>query len=338
MDTHSILYRTIVWVNPWPAFLPGGIFLLSQIQGEKKFIYMVGLPTMALNHYFVREVAVTSQQTLNQPCRLRLQGSWPALPATQKKLAEYLLANLATASDLSITELGVAAGVSEGTVVKLARRLGYRGYQELRLALAQEAVIGVSLLPDDGDDLVRQVFRSNITSLEATLERLDPGEVGRATEALNDADQIEFFGCGTSALIAAEASYKFTKLGRKASAVADTHIQAMRATLLRQGDVAFGISHSGRSYETIRCLQIARETGATTICLTNYTNPPILRAADIQLVTASYDTSFHSEPMASIVSQLSIIQALFLAVLMKDEAKGLEMMRRTNLANEDRQR
>src|SRR6266508_932325 len=73
--------------------------------------------------------------------RLRLHDRFAELAPAQQRLAAFLLQNLATASDYTITELADAAAVSIGTISQLARRLGLKGYQDLRLTLAREAVL-----------------------------------------------------------------------------------------------------------------------------------------------------------------------------------------------------
>lgn len=278
---------------------------------------------------------------LHNPLYLsKIRGLEPSLPRAQAKLAQFIQEHFSGISQLSVTELAKAAGVSEGTVVKFCQLLGCQGYSDFRLRVASEAATTLPDLSylvnqeDSLNNLVTKVFRSNITGLEETLHSLDIEELAKAIAALAKARRIEFYGVGSSAFVAEEGAMKLSKLGYTCIYRNDPHNQAMFASHLSPADVAFGVSRSGRSLDTINSLRIAQKAGATTICLTNYSAAPILDISAIHLITASYDKSFHAEPMASMLSQLAIIQCIFLALAREDEA--LEYLTKTQVATEDK--
>ena len=188
--------------------------------------------------------------------RLRLRDVYADLSPAQQRLATFLLGNLDTASDYTITDLAEAARVSLGTISQLSRRLGLKGYQDLRLSLAREAVVvdaaetaGHRLdLPAGPPEVVRALERSFGRALESLVEtagRLDPAAVARAVSAIRDARRVECVGVGTASFLAQELALKLRKLGIDAIAHPDLHMQAMSAGLLGHGDVLVAISHSG---------------------------------------------------------------------------------------------
>ncbi len=87
--------------------------------------------------------------------------------------------------------------------------------------------------------------------------------------------------------------------------------------MLRTGDVAIGISHSGSTKNTIKMLEEAKKNGATTICITGMEKAPITRVSDICMVSHSKETMFRSMAMASRIAQMAIIDALVVAVSFK---------------------
>ena len=71
----------------------------------------------------------------------------------------------------------------------------------------------------------------------------------------------------------------------------------IHASMLRTGDVAIGISHSGSTKNTIKMLEEAKKNGATTICITGMEKAPITRVSDICMVSHSKETMFRSMAM-----------------------------------------
>ena len=163
-------------------------------------------------------------------------------------------------------------GCRWGLSPQLSRRLGLKGYQDLRLSLAREAVVvdaaetaGHRLdLPAGPPEVVRALERSFGRALESLVEtagRLDPAAVARAVSAIRDARRVECVGVGTASFLAQELALKLRKLGIDAIAHPDLHMQAMSAGLLGHGDVLVAISHSGRTIDTIRAAELARRRG-----------------------------------------------------------------------------
>jgi DNA-binding MurR/RpiR family transcriptional regulator len=277
--------------------------------------------------------------------RSRLRESYGDLTPAQRRLAEFLLENLAIASDFTITDLAGAAGVSIGTISQLCRRLGLKGYQDLRLSLARDAVVldagaaGQRLEIPEGPPAVREaiarVFGSSQDALVETAGRLEPASLERAVDLLASARRIECVGVATAGLVAAEAALKLRKLGLDAVSLGDTHQQAMSAALLDERDVLVAISHSGRTIDTLRAAQVARAGGAHVIVISGQVRSPLADAADVLFVTVSADTGFQVEPMASTVAAIAVIQVLFV-LLMERAGTAQDQLSMTQAAVEDR--
>jgi DNA-binding MurR/RpiR family transcriptional regulator len=137
-------------------------------------------------------------------------------------------------------------------------------------------------------------------------------------------------------LIAAEAAIKLRKLGIAANFQPDSHLQAMGAALLQEGDVLLAISHSGRSVETLHCAQLAKTGKAHVIAVTGFGPSPLHRLADVVLPTVSHDTNV--EPTASSVAALAVIHALFLLLFASNGDRLQNTYALTQAAVDQRQR
>lgn len=279
--------------------------------------------------------------------RARLAADVDALAPAQRRLARYLLEHFGSASDLGITDLADEAGVSVGTISLLCRRLGLRGYQDLRLGIAREAVSlappgGYGNLPVRGvDDDAREhaigrVFAAAIEALAETGRHLDRDAVREAVDRIASARRVEWVGVGSAGLVAAEGALKFRKLGVDSTCHFDGHQQAMSAALLDERDLLVAVSHSGRTMDVLESVRLAAAAGAHVLAITGVAVSPLARAAHMVLGTVSYDTGFQVEPMASTLAQLAVVQTLFLAYLEQVGDPAQSSLARTQSALESR--
>jgi DNA-binding MurR/RpiR family transcriptional regulator len=246
----------------------------------------------------------------------RLASLLPSLRESERKIAEYVLANAAEVVFLSITELADRTGTSEATVIRFARQLDYSGYAAFKIALALDRRAAATSLPTEltatGDvaGIKQRVLQLSIESLRDTAQLLDDSALERAVDALVAARRIEIYGVGGSAVVAQHAYMAFMQIGLPAYAVIDPHLQVASATQLGPRDVALAISQSGSSRDTVEALQHARQAGATCLCITRYARSPITRVAHVTLLAAARPTTIGGLPAFADVAQFAIIDVL----------------------------
>jgi RpiR family transcriptional regulator, carbohydrate utilization regulator len=239
---------------------------------------------------------------------------------SEKKIIEFIEQNQEEIIHLSITEVAERSETSESSVVRLCKRLGYKGFQDLKINLAKEVIAPekqILEVIEKGDDLVmikKKVFQSNIQALYDTIEVCNDDEIRKAVEAISNARLIEFYGTGGSGTIALDAHHKLLKLGIKSFAYNDPVLQAMSASVLTNEDVVIGISHTGSNTDVLAALKLAKEAGATLICITNSSKSPISNISDIVLQSASKESLFRTDAFSSRIAQLTIIDILVAAV------------------------
>ena len=239
---------------------------------------------------------------------------------------------------MTVTELAERTQTSESTVVRLCQKVGYKGYQEFKIVLARDLVEPTNAIyeridPTDNLTAIKhKIFQANAQALQDTLEVLGDGELQRAIDALASASRVEIYGVGGSGPIAFDAYHKCLKLGVPAIALSDSDMMAMSSALLGAGTVALGISHTGASRDVCEALENARGGGATTICITHRATSPITQVSDIKLFTAAKETAFRSDAMSSRIAQLSIIDAIYVGVALRDYDRSTKTIARTREA------
>lgn len=245
-----------------------------------------------------------------------------SLSPSEQKVALSVLEHPRKVVQNTITGLAQECDVSESTVVRFCKSIGLDGYKEFRIAIAQEiGAIGPELVssefeaPPEIKTLADGVFLNNIRALEATLAGLDLDAVSRAIDALAKAERVDFYGAGPSNVVAMDAYIKFMRIGMSTGFNGNTYLQAVSAAALTQRDVAVAISYSGSTRDTIDALTIARDAGATTVAITNFSDMPICEVADIVICTHADEKLFRGGTMASRTAQLGVIDLIFAGTL-----------------------
>jgi DNA-binding MurR/RpiR family transcriptional regulator len=271
-------------------------------------------------------------------CLLRIKSAMEVFKPAERSIAQFVLDNPERVMQMSISEAARDIGVGESTVIRFCRAVGYKGYQEFKLRLAQDLVEPVEYIhenisfADRTEDLSQKVFQTNVRAVEDTMKALDPGMVEVAAKALAAARRIDIYGVGYSSLTALDAKLKFARLGLVADSYGDAHLQAMAAALLGREDVAIGISHSGSTRDVVDALTAARKSGATTISITNFSPSPITRASDVVLLTASPESPLGGEVLTSRIAQLCVIDVLSVALAVALGEGCLELIKKTSEA------
>jgi DNA-binding MurR/RpiR family transcriptional regulator len=256
----------------------------------------------------------------------------------EKAVADYVLAHPEQVMNMSVSEAARDIDVGESTVIRFCRTLGYKGYQEFRLRLAQDLVEPVEFIHENisfGDstaDLAQKVFQTNVKAVGDTMKALDPEMVEVAAKALAHARRVDIYGVGYSSFTALDAKLKFVRLGLNADSYGDAHLQAMAAALLKKGDVAIGISHSGSTKDVVDALAAARKSGAATISITNFSPSPITRASDVVLLTASPESPLGGEVLTSRIAQLCVLDVLSVALAVTLGDGCLDLIKKTSEA------
>ncbi len=267
---------------------------------------------------------------------VRIRSLLPGLARAEQRVAKVVLDNPSTVARRSITEVADAAGTSETTVTRFCKAIGVGGYPELRIALAADTArtemradrdLGGEIAPDDElATVVGKVTFADARAVEETAAQVDIETLQSVVNAIASAGRVDVYGVGASAFVAADLQSKLHRIGRISFAWADTHIMLTSAAVLGPGDVAFGISHTGATTDTVEALRTAREHGATTVALTNYPTSPITDVADLVLTTAARETTFRSGAMASRIAQLTVVDCLFIGVAQRHLDKAMKAL------------
>ena len=273
-----------------------------------------------------------------------IQLSQQSLSKSERKVADLVIVAPEAILNMRVCDLAEQAEVSEPTVIRFCRSLGFDGFQSFKLQLAQHlgssgtfSQFSVSA-KDSITDLSKKVFDSTIGSLLNVRDDLDSEALEQAIQALSQASRVEFYGFGASGSVATDAQHKFFRLQVSAAAYTDPHIQHMSAISLKPNDVVVAISQSGRTKALIESVHLARETGATVIGLVPE-GTPLAELCSLPIYINVEDSQHMFTPVASRIAHLLVIDVLAMGValqrgdLLKDHLKRLNRSLRSLRSN-----
>lgn len=251
----------------------------------------------------------------------RMRAAYPSLPPSERKVVDCILSNFEEVIRMTLAELAQHSGVSDASVVRLCRSLGFNNFLELKISLTRGLDDTSRLIHDDvqeGDSsavIARKVLRTAIEAVQDTLQVLDDAIFERAVDILHNADRIMIGGVGTSGPLAHELYNRLIRLRMNCHVHTDIYLQVIEAALLTDKDAVVLISQNGSTIGPIRTAQEARRKGAKVIVITGNSVSELSELADVILLTVSHETRI--ETIDSRVAQHALTQALYVALAMR---------------------
>lgn len=207
------------------------------------------------------------------------------LTKTEEKLAQYIASHSEEVIYSTMKSLRENAGTGDATIVRLCKKLGFSGFAQLKIALAQESMIPPQSQKAD-DTFYENSANTLVNSIRKTEQLINPSSLNKAIGLLLEANRVYIFGVGHSGESAKDYEKTWLRIGLIAHAETDPHLQVQIAPLLSEHDVVIGMSLSGHTRDTYDSLKLAKQNGAKIITISNDLNSPISQLGDVKLQTA----------------------------------------------------
>lgn len=275
----------------------------------------------------------------------RIQERYSALRKSERIVADYLREHAGARMNYSITEFAQVLGVSEATISRMSRALGYSGYPDLKLSMAEGSGThtNFSNIPQDivqTDPLMATGAKlANLLSqsIMGTQRMLDARKTELCVSAIQKARRLVLIGVGGAAAIAEEAAHLFSKAGVDAYSYSDAYTQVITASTLGRDCVVIGISHTGTTQGVANALTLARKNGARTIAITSDKTSTVALAAEVVLTTWNNNTPsvpLYGDFLEGRISQLYLIDLLYLGLIFDEDTDRAAHLKTTGDALE----
>ncbi len=257
----------------------------------------------------------------------RISVLYDQLFDAEKKIAKYILNHHKEVVDMTVSELATASGVSEASVSRFCRKVGLKGFHQLKIGLAKEMVetygeakVSNDISREDIGQSLQNILANKIEELKQTVNMIDPKTFDEILTRIQSARVVQLVAVGNTIPVAIDGAFKLNELGIPAVSGTIWETQLGYSYTLGRGDVLIAISNSGESNKVLQAVEIANENGATTIGITNNPQSAIGEAAHYHITTATREKLFMDEFCFSRVSATTVMEILylFLTVSVKD--------------------
>jgi glucokinase len=245
----------------------------------------------------------------------RIQQLQAELSPAERRVANLVIENPRTVVNEAIAEIARLADVSQPTVIRFCRSLGFLGLSDFKLKFASSLTGTISVrhsqvrMSDSTHDLSAKVIDNTVSAILNFRDQLDVRSLDQAIALLRKANRVEFYAMGNSRVVALDGQHKFFRFRIPTSSYGDSHLFALAADLLKPGDVAIVISNSGKLPELLQAADAARDAGADVIAITPGQSPLAKKATVCLAVN-------HTEDSALFLSMISrFLQLLFIDIL-----------------------
>ena len=266
----------------------------------------------------------------------RIRDDMSTYSTAQRQVAKVFLDAPDWSIRANIEEIARLAEVSAPTVIRFCRALGFDGFSDFKLELAQSLAVGTPFLhraisPSDGvGGMLHKILYGAAAVLTNLEKQLDHAAVESAMEKIASAGRIECYGVGVvSSFLANNAQARFSRLGLVSNAYADAHLQLMSAAALGERDVVLAISHVGRMPTLLEAVEVAREQGATVIAMTQPNTPLAERCTIPILIEVPEDAAVRVGTEAYLAS-LVLIEALMVGVGLRLGPAAIDRLKRVH--------
>lgn len=256
-----------------------------------------------------------------------LEQNKNAYTKSEVKLYEYVKEHLDKIMYCSLTELSEICSVGEATVLRFCRKLGFTGYQDFKLAVAQELTFVNQ--QSENETYVEKVKSNMIGVIEDTYAIIDESTLESAINLIDSKNEIILFGVGHSGITAYDMQSRLLRIGKNVEVITDPHFQIMRACSVTTDTVIIAISLSGSTIDIVDSITQAKNNGATIISITNYTKSPLTKLSDLVLLTSGKENPMDGGSMVAKVSQLFVIDLICTGLSIKSYEYANEMKQKT---------
>lgn len=242
------------------------------------------------------------------------------LTTAEKKIADYIIADPEHTQQAGISDLADICGTAMATVSRFSRKLGYDGFNALRLAIAHaissksgnvDMLTGKITMEDSFEDECRKIQTADLSVITQTYDLINSSAYLAAIELLLKAKKVVCMGQGGSVIIAMEAAHLFSTVSGKFSCVQDSHMQVITLSNMEEDDVLVYFSYSGSVRDMMENFYLAEQRGVKTILFTRFPKSPGAEMADVVLQCGSSESPLQLGSIPARISQLFMLDILF---------------------------
>lgn len=249
------------------------------------------------------------------PIMLTIRSQMPKLTIREREIAKYVLKEPNHIMNLTIANLARLVDVSEATIVRFCKKIGFDGYSHFKLFIAQTySEPSENLLtppnPSGPEQISQSLLNHALLALKDTTALLDFGSLLSVASSIAQAPHVVICGVGGSAACGEMAKQRLLRLGVNVQVCSESTIMPLIAATLHEGDVGIGVSHRGNTEAVAEFLEICGRLSVCSVALTTNDKSLVGCAAKTVFQYVCSDTSLGPEAGDARIAQVHVLDVL----------------------------
>lgn len=235
------------------------------------------------------------------------------LTEVEKRIAGFFVNNREI-GDFSAKTVAGQLYISEASLSRFAKKVGFRGYREFIYEYQQ-----IFMHREDGiSRTAGEIFNIYSEVLKLTRACIDEAQIQRIEKMLQQSEKVCVYGMGSSGFAARDIAFRFMRMGLNISAITDSHEMKINAALADERTLVIAISLSGTTKEVLSAMRYAKSSGAGVVLITMNNGNDIMPQCDEILRVASIRNLDHGSKITPQLPVLVMLDILFTYFLQTD--------------------
>jgi len=285
---------------------------------------------------FLREFTFTHgvMMPIKEDYRMLIERVYAKLGKRKKCLADKILSNPLDIIEMSVAAFAESCGCDQTTVVRFAQQIGYSGYSELKLAIAQKSEALWKMTEANSNEnmtehetLCRNIIQTYDQVIKKTLMQISEKDIMEVAVKIEKASSIMICGAGASALAADDLAFKLARLGVHVISSRDQEVVKCLIGNLRKKDVLIIFSHFGETAPFPKLIQTANSNGVETVGITSIADSSVGKFSKMLLQTNSGgELPIRLGAMTSRTSQMIVSDLITIVYSKLDKKRSWERL------------
>ncbi|WP_352400683.1 MurR/RpiR family transcriptional regulator [Anaerotignum sp.] len=249
-----------------------------------------------------------------------------SLSSSEKKVATFLLENIDRIHSLNVVLIAKESHTSEATVVRMSKKLGYKGFYQLKVMLIHSMDKALQPPTDAQLSNIGDFFQATAQNMLHIGNVLDEKSFWSCVDLIASANTVHIIASGNTIPSVLEFCFRLGRIGVATTNSISDELELANINLARYGDIVIGVSHSGGSKNVVRAFELARKKGVSTIAVTDISTSPLKKHADFALASTIESSSTSVFGAESHIYTSVILDALvFFVARKKRTPQGVKM-------------
>lgn len=244
----------------------------------------------------------------------------------EKEIGNYILNCPTEIVSLTSEELAKNIGVSQSSIIKFVKKIGFKGFTVFKMELSKELAVKDTnerlyteiTINDSLKEIGEKILHENISALTDTISTVNNENLEKIVNLIDNSRMILILGSGMSSIVARDLELKLIKLGKVAYHHENKQMQLMHLSVMGENDLVIAISHTGETKEVIEVVDAAKKRSLKTITMTSLGKNSLTQLGDLNLFTISRESMLRTAAISSRMAQMILIDLIFLALMQQN--------------------